>query len=195
LAWRPGDAIVRRDVWRGQPWVGLASIVVQDKSDLLALYVPEGAEVAVAEGKWPIVHPWSNRGAWTGHGVVMLHRPGDAYSAWVLWDGPSREFAAWYLNLEQPFVRSRFGIDTKDYELDLWSTDGRTWLWKDAELLEQRAAESVYTADEIVSIKAEGARLHNEVTNDGRWWDDAWAEWEPPADWIAPRLPTGWQRL
>jgi hypothetical protein len=39
----------------------LASIVVQDKHDLLALYVPEGAEVAVAEGQWPIVHPWSNR--------------------------------------------------------------------------------------------------------------------------------------
>jgi hypothetical protein len=173
----------------------LASIVVQDEPDLLVLYVPEGAEIGIAEGDWPIVHPWSGRDAWTGHGVLMLHRPGDAYSVWVFWDGPSREFAGWYLNLEQPLVRTRFGIDTRDGELDLWSPDGRTWFWKDAELLDRAVANGVYTADEIASIRAEGDRLRDKVTTDGRWWDDAWAAWQPPADWVAPRLLPGWETL
>ncbi len=75
MAWAPGDVIVRRDVWRGRPWVGVAAIVVQDEPDLLAILVPEGAEIAVAKGEFPIEHPWSGRRAWAGHGIVTLTRP------------------------------------------------------------------------------------------------------------------------
>jgi hypothetical protein len=185
---------VRRDVWRGRPWVGVAGIVVHDGPELLAVYVPEGAEIAVAEGEFPIVHPWSRRRAWEGHGTIVLHRPGDAYSVCVFWDGPEREFACWYLNLEAPFVRTELGIDTRDHELDLWSADGRTWRWKDAELMEQRVAEGVFTAEEAAAIEAEGARLYEEVSNGGGWWDESWAEWQPPPSWETPRLPLDWRR-
>lgn len=81
-----------------------------------------------------------------------------------------------------------------DHELDLWSEDGRTWHWKDDELLDQRVAEGLYTAEEAVSIRAEGERLHAEVADGGGWWDEAWASWEPPADWEPPRLPPDWNR-
>jgi Protein of unknown function (DUF402) len=192
VEWSAGDVVARRDVWRGQPWVGVAAIVVRDEPGLLALYVPEGAEIAVARGDFPIVHPWSGRTAWQGHGIVQLHRPGDAYSVWVFWDGPDRRFYAWYLNLEEPFRRNELGVDIRDNELDLWSPDGSVWHWKDAELLEQRVAEGLYTPEEAEAIKAEGDRLHAEVSNGGAWWDEAWAEWEPPDDWAPPRLPPGW---
>jgi hypothetical protein len=194
MGWRAGEAVVRRDVWRGQPWVGVAALVVEDAPKLLALYVPEGAEIAVAEGNFPIIHPWSRRKAWRGHGILMFHRPGDAYSVWLFWDGPERRFWGWYLNLEDPFRRTELGLDIRDHELDLWSEDGRTWHWKDDELLDQRVAEGVYTQAEAVSIRTEGTRLHAEVVDGGGWWDEAWASWEPPADWAPPRLPPGWHR-
>ena len=51
--------IARRDLWRGIPWVGTAAIVIQDEPELLAVYVAEGAEIAVLDGdSYPIAHPW-----------------------------------------------------------------------------------------------------------------------------------------
>ena len=61
-----------------------------------------------------------------GHGTLMLRRPGDRYSIWVFWDGDEREFECWYVNFEEPYRRSKIGIDTLDHELDLWSEDGVT---------------------------------------------------------------------
>ena len=34
---RPGEPIVRRDVWRGRPVVGWGGVVVSDDDDLLVL--------------------------------------------------------------------------------------------------------------------------------------------------------------
>jgi hypothetical protein len=192
VPWAYGDEIVRRDVWRGRPWVGTAAIVIEDGPELLAIYVPEGAEIAVAEHGFPIIHPWHGRRAWAGHGSVGLHRPGDAYSVWVFWDGPERRFWGWYLNLEDPFRRTSLGYDTRDHELDLWSEDGRTWQWKDAELMDQRVEEGVFTAAEVRAIRAEGERLYAEVDGGGGWWDERWAGWSPPPDWQPPQLPRAW---
>lgn len=184
--------VVRRDVWHGSAWVGLPVIVVSDEPDLLAVYLAEGAEIAVADGEWPVVHPWSRHQAWSGHGTLMLHRPGDAYAVWVFWEGRDREFSAWYLNLQAPFARTPCGFDTLDHELDLWSPDRRVWHWKDAELLDRHIAEGRFTEDEVASIRAEGERLYRDVNGGGGWWDDAWAHWTPPDDWLPPRLPSGW---
>jgi Protein of unknown function (DUF402) len=195
VAWRFGDVIARRDLWRGIPWVGTAAIVIQDEPELLAVYVAEGAEIAVLDGdSYPIAHPWRGKRAWAGHGIVILSRPGDAYSVWLFWEGPRREFAGWYLNLEEPLRRTPHGYDTRDHELDLWSEDGREWHFKDAERMEQRVDEGVYTAEEAAAIEAEGARLHSEVSGGGGWWDDSWADWKPPAEWQPPKLPADWAR-
>ena len=38
-----GEAIVRREVWRGEPKVASGRVVVEDTPELLALYMPEGS--------------------------------------------------------------------------------------------------------------------------------------------------------
>jgi hypothetical protein len=35
------------------------------------------------------------------------------------WEGAARAFGAWYVNLQEPFRRSRLGFDTQDLELDV----------------------------------------------------------------------------
>lgn len=167
MSWERGRVVVRRDVWRGSPWVGVAAIVVPDDPDLLVLYVPEGAEIAVIDGGGPIVHPWSGRRAWEGHGIVVLHCPGDAYSVNVFWEGPTRALSVWYLNLEAPFVRTALGIDTRDHELDLWSTDGHTWHWKGRRAPRPARCRRHLCGDEATAIRAEGDRLYAEVSNEG----------------------------
>lgn len=169
-------------------------IVVSDEPGLLAAYLPEGAPFGFAESDWPWGrHPWSVFSSWQGHGVLMLHRPGDQYAVWVFWEGANRAFSRWYLNLQAPFRRTSIGFDTLDHVLDLWSADGQTWHWKDADQLEQRVAEGYFTQAEAAAITAEGHRLKAELLARGPWWDEAWAEWTPQAGWPRPALPPGWE--
>jgi hypothetical protein len=184
-----------REVWRGRPWSGIPVLVVDDTPELLAVYLPEHAPMAFPAGDWPGGrHPWHGVPAWRGHGVVMLHRPADAYAVWVFWRGPERTFDRWYLNLQAPLERTPAGFDTLDHELDLWSPDGRSWHRKDEELLDQRVHEGRFTAAEAAAIRAEASRLEAELASDGPWWDPAWASWTPDPSWSPPRLPTGWER-
>jgi len=77
MSWSHGEVIVRREVWRGSPWMAVSVIVVADEPDVLATYLPEGAQFAFpGDGHGLGPHPWQGRGAWNGHGVLMLQRPG-----------------------------------------------------------------------------------------------------------------------
>jgi len=49
--WGVGDWIVRREVWRGRPWLGTIVRIVEDRHDLLVSYLPEGAECELDAGR------------------------------------------------------------------------------------------------------------------------------------------------
>jgi hypothetical protein len=172
----------------------MAALIVQDEPDLIALYIPEGAPFDFAPVA-PIPHPWEGRAGWTGHGLLSLHRPGDPYTVLVFWEGPDRTFSCWYVNLQTPLTRSRVGFDMLDHELDLWSADGKTWHWKDDELLDQRVAEGLYTEEEARTIRAAGAQVRRDLETNGLWWDESWADWRPDPAWSPPALPAGWRKL
>lgn len=173
--------------------MGTIVMVVEDSEALLVTYLPEGAPFSFPEGDWPGGrHPWHRRGRWSGHGVLMLHRPVDAYSVWHFWSGHERRFSAWYLNLQAPFTRTSVGFDTSDHELDLIARPDGSWQFKDDELLEVRVADGRFTASEAAEIRAEGARIAADLDAGRRWWDDAWTDWSPDPGWQVPELPVGW---
>ncbi|WP_233583820.1 DUF402 domain-containing protein [Micromonospora sp. CV4] len=195
----PGDVVVRREVLLGEVWFGCPTICVEDSPDLLALYLPPGAEFGFPEtGVFPCGrHPWeaTGHGAWRGHGKLMLHRPGEAHSVDVFWTGPERDFAGWYFNLQDPLRRTPIGVDTLDHELDLWwGADADRYVWKDVEMFAQRLVEGRYPgmAD---AIRGEGDRIAALLDAGQRWWDPAWAAWRPDPSWSAPRLPAGWDEV
>jgi len=191
--WRPGDAIVRREIWRGRPWLGTTVRVVEDAPELLAVYLPEGAPFAFPDGDWPGGrHPWHGRGRWEGHGVLMLQRPDEAVAVFVFWHGPERAFHGWDLNFQAPFRRTPVGIDTSDHELDIWIETGGRWQWKDAELLEERVREGRFTPAEADAIRAEGHRVATALDRGERWWNESWARWAPDPAWGPAELPAGW---
>ena len=107
---------------------------------VLATYLPEGAPFVFADDHPLGDHPWSGRPAWQGHGVLMLQRPGESYAVWHFWDGPDREFAGWYLNIQEPFRRTTLGYDTQDLELDVWAPAEGGWVLKDDDLLDVRVS-------------------------------------------------------
>jgi hypothetical protein len=193
--WQPGDGIVRREIWRGKPWMGTTVLVVDDGPELLASYLPPGAPFEFPDGKWPGGgrHPWHGRGTWEGNGVLMLQRPGEAYAVWHFWHGPRRRFAGWYLNLQAPFRRTSVGFDTQDLELDIWVRADGSWRFKDEELLEERVRDGRFTASEIEEIRADGARIGAELDAGRRWWSDDWTTWSPDPSWQPAPLPAGWE--
>jgi len=158
----------------------MAVTVVQDAADLLAVHLAAGTPFEFPECG-PTPHPWSTHRAWSGLGVLMLHRPQDAYAIWVFWAGEPRKFDRWYVNFQRPLSRTADGFETLDHEIDLWSRDLKTWYWKDPELFAERVHEGWFTPYEAAAIKTNARRTHNELDSGGAWWDAAWADWAPPA--------------
>lgn len=196
MSWRPWEPIVRREVWRGRPWVAIPFFVISDEPQLLVTYVPEGAPFGFAEGNWPGgPHGWSHRPAWEGHGTLHLQRPGDPYAVFVFWRGPEREFDCWYVNFQDPFRRSEIGIDSHDHVVDLSSEDGRSWARKDFELLDVRVAEGRFAEPKAEEIRRDAERVEHALTEHGPWWDLAWADWTPPPGLEPPPLPASWERV
>ena len=180
--WSEGDLILRREVRNnGWAWMQTRVRVVRDEPGLLVTYLAEGTPFEFPPG--PDVHPWSGRGAWEGHGVLMLQRPDEQHAVWVFWEGTNREFAGWYLNIQEPFRRTPEGFDTQDLELDVlvWP-DGRVEL-KDDELLDVRVEEGRFTQDQAHAVRREAARITAELECGLRWWDPWWALWEPDPAW------------
>jgi len=170
--------------------------VVEDTPGLLASYLPTGAPFGFPSGTWPGGrHPWHDRGAWEGHGVLMLQRPGDRYAVWHFWEEPDRTFAGWYVNMQRPFERTAIGYDTLDLELDIWIPDGGAWQWKDLEQLEARVRDGRFTPQEVEEIRAEGLRIVADLDAGRRWWDDRWRHFVPDPGWEAPGLPAGWDAV
>jgi Protein of unknown function (DUF402) len=193
MAWQRGDVIVHREVWRGVPWCVSPVVVVEDAAELLVTYLPEESPFAFPPSADGRPHPWLGKRAWAGHGVLMLRRPGEAYSVWHFWEGADRRFAGWYLNLEEPFRRTTVGYDTQDLELDVWIAAGERWRFKDEALLEERVRDGRYTTAQSAAIRALGAEVGAMLDRGERWWDEQWAAFEPDPAWRAPAFPSGWE--
>jgi hypothetical protein len=188
--WRGGQTVVWREVLHGRPWFLTPVTVVEDRPDLLAVYLAEGAPFAYPQGDLP-EHPWAQRGKtrWHGHGILLLYRPGDWCSVWAFWRGKTRNFAGWYVNFEEPWRRSPDGFDKLDLALDIWIPDGGEWIWKDREQFERLVREGFYTAEQAGGVRAESERVAARLDRGERWWDESWARWAPDPAWPVPELP------
>jgi hypothetical protein len=193
MGWQHGEVIVHREVWRGRPWMVSPVVVVADTEDLLVTYMPEEMPFAFPPSADGRPHPWEGRQAWAGNGVLVLRRPGEAYSVWHFWNGAERRFSGWYLNLEEPFRRTAIGYDTQDLELDVWIPADGPWQFKDEEQLAERVGDGRYTEAQAAATRALGAELGAMLDRGERWWADGWASFEPDPSWRAPAFPPGWE--
>ncbi|MCA9856986.1 MAG: DUF402 domain-containing protein, partial [Dehalococcoidia bacterium] len=123
--WQPGDEVVLRYITRQErPGMSWPARVVEDRDDLLALFIPNGAVTKQWRGVrdsmgQPVTRelvdiPWRRD-------TLRLMYPGEDYSIWLSWrdeDG-ERVFHGYYINVEEPFRRTPIGVDTNDHTLDV----------------------------------------------------------------------------
>lgn len=199
VTWSAGDWVVRREVLDGGPWLGTLVMIVEDSPDRLISYLPEGAPFGFPAGDWPTPsgqHPWSHRRNWQGHGCLMIQKPGDTYAVWHFWEGASRNFLCWYINLQEPFRRTAIGYDTQDLELDFVIHPDGQWELKDDELMDQRVEEGRWSAQRVAEIRSAGQRIADRLQAGERWWPEEYRHWKPDSSWTVPdTLPDGWERV
>ncbi len=185
----PGDTCIRREVCRGQPWSAMATNVIEDRADLLAVHVPIGARFGFVDDHPLGIHFWRNATGWSGQDIVMAQRPGERYSIWFF-----GEVA--YINLQDPLSRISVGFDTFDHELDIIALLDGTWSLKDDEQLEASVETGRFDANQIDEIRHEGARIGAILDNGNTWWTQPGADfrhWTAPASFLIPALPLDWQ--
>ena len=205
--WNRGDVVVRRERLGLFPdelappptprgvWLAVPVFVVADDAEHLVSYIAPGAEFGFPAGTWPTAdgrHPWADRTGWSGAGCLMVQRPGEHHAVWHFWDGPERTFRCWYLNIQTAFARTELGYDTQDLELDIVVAPDGSYEVKDDDVMDDRISDGRYNADTVAWIRHYGRMLTNRLDTEGPWWDRSWASWTPPAQWVDPTLPTGW---
>ena len=198
----PGDSVVWRSVERDQkvvqtvwPWT-----VVQDGDKEIVLYLPAGTVGKHRTGERGGPHDrmllkWDGGHAdmtWKRTNVVRLYRAGDPYSLWLAFDAETWDLAWRYINLEDPWLRTAIGFDSRDVYLDLVAgPDGDDWAWKDEDELAWVVAQGRIDAARAVQIRADGERAVQAVRQKGSL--DRWRTWRPDPSWRIPTVPERWR--
>jgi predicted RNA-binding protein associated with RNAse of E/G family len=197
MAYRPGDEIVLREVWRGRVFEARPMIVVLDDPEQTMLLLPGDVGCGVpigADGRALRLpdRPWHlevrSRGA---QPILSFAWPETPYSV-LLWPTDD-ERRVWYVNLQDPLTRTPIGFDTVDHVLDaLIELDRSSWRWKDEDELSDAVSTGLFSAEEAATFRSWGERAVERILRRDPPFDREWDRWRPDPAWRAPRLPAGW---
>jgi hypothetical protein len=168
----PGDTIIYRgihvtDSGAEPPVVAdvKPGIVDQDTPDLLAFWVLAGTPTKVSRplnpaqpkpwfsGEWELVDA-----IWSRWNALFLVQPGAWHATWVWWT-PDWDFLGWYVNLQEPLIRTPDGFEHRDLQLDIVVAPDRGWRWKDQDDLDRSIEAGVISAETATRTRDEAARV------------------------------------
>lgn len=111
MGWSKGSEVVWRSLPAGQVATVLSTFVVEDSSDVIALFQPAAAPCqrrtgrrGGPSGRNMLPDGWDGgyeETSFRGPSVVRLHPIGQSYSVIRSWDAGRKAFSGWYVNLEQ----------------------------------------------------------------------------------------------
>jgi hypothetical protein len=197
-SWQPGEHITVRNIWCGRVFSAYPFVIVEDTAALIVTYIPPGAvwkrptdlgggDVRLPHGEWRL-----RSDSWYGHGMLRFFVPGAAHSMMAFRAPGDIDF--WYINLEDPYRRTRIGLDTRDNHLDVvLRGDLSRPEWKDEAELEEAMVLGVIDEAEVAEIRSEAANAIRWVQRGHPAIDDCWRQWMPPDAWTMPQLAPGWE--
>ena len=222
----PGRPVVYRNITGGRLVNVRPCRVVSDDDRGLLLWLARGSATAVevaVDGRGIRSMPFTEwvgldhhlaHGRWQGPGILKFIPPDVDHSVWFFYHdagdtsaaasttgrADAREFAGWYVNLEERAVRwddgDLAGVDAVDQDLDIVVAPDRTWRWKDEDEFTERLAlpEHYWVRDEA-AVRAEGQRVIKKIETGEFPFDGTWTDFTPDPSWPVPRsLPSGWDR-
>lgn len=160
----------------------MATLAVDDG----VLWLPPGMPYAIGTD---LFADWTYDVRTLERGQLRVTRPGDAFSLF-LFDDHDGSFRGWYVNLEEPQMRTARGFDYEDELLDIWVAKGAQPELLDEDELEEAVRRGFVSVDRAAEIRAKAERL---LANPP--WPTGWEDWRPEPGWQIPDLPPGWDRL
>jgi predicted RNA-binding protein associated with RNAse of E/G family len=107
----------------------------------------------------------------------------------VFWNGPAGALSSWYVNLEQPQVRTNYGFSLHDEMLDvLIAPDRKSWAWKDEEELAEAVRLGYFSPDDELRLRANGLAAVEFIQSGNPPFDMSWADFKPDPGWGIPPL-------
>ncbi len=202
---QPGDHIAIRNVFRGRVQTVFPSIIVADTPEFIATWLPLGTMVmngqstgtghlsieVMAAKSWEMVSR-----AWRKAGTLRLKSPRSMWSLSVFWEEGMTDLRAWYINIEAPYRRTRFGFDTWDMFLDVVvAPDRKSWRYKDEDEFADAIAAGLFTDEEAADVRATAEQALAIVRANRPPFNSIWAMWRPDVLWEVPELPDGWEEV
>ena len=202
---QPGEHIVTRYVFRGRVKSAFPWIVVVDSPELIVTWLPAntivmGGELEgtrhlsgqqFADLDWEMVSR-----KWRASGTLRLKQPNAMWSLWVFWNEEMTDIKAWYVNIEAPFQRTRFGFDTWDMFLDVVvAPDRKSWTYKDEDEFADAITAGIFTDEEATEVRATAEKALEIVKANRAPFDSIWASWRPDPLWEIPQLPDDWEEV
>ncbi len=206
MSWTTGEVIMVQEIWQDRVWAARPMRVVVDEPDFLALWFPRGTRwrapttpagkprpeargerlaECLASGKWDFVEY-----AWDVD-TLCLCPGGEWHAVWVSWL-PSGEQWGWYVNLQQPYERTRCGIATMDLALDVIIDVDGAWRWKDEDELQTYVEFGVVDRELAERLYAEGRTVVEQHRLGETLFGEDWPSWRPDPAWRRPELDDGW---
>jgi len=201
LFWSEAQSVTLRGVGSKVLWA-FPTIVVQDTSDLIVLYMPAGVLGKNVKHK-PTPKEYLLEDSinivdcqWHRTDVLFLIVPGDSFSTYVMWDTGTKNLDCWYVNLQEPIRRTKIGFDTMDNMLDVViSPDMTEWEWKDDDEFTEAQKVGYYSAEKAHEIWSEGERAIRLITSEKRSNYEKWKTWQANPDWELPKLSPLWDKV
>jgi hypothetical protein len=188
------------------PFVAIPLIVVSDSADRIAHYIPFGTTYlnqtfpdgsplprVMTVDEFFASNPVLTKKTWKRHALVTT----TLASAHVVraWWTPEWVFGGWYVNLQEPLLRTLPGFMTEDHFLDILVAPDLMWTWKDEDELAFAVERGRLTPGMADSIRAEGEKVLITIERAQFPFDGSLVDWRPDPAWPVPELRSGWMAL
>jgi hypothetical protein len=197
MTFPPGEGIVLREVWRSRVFVARPTVVVADAPEQTTLLLPGGVRCGIpigADGRELRLpdRPWHLETRPRGEqDILSFAWPDTPYSV-LLWTGQD-DRQVWYVNLQDPLMRTPLGFDTTDHALDVViELDRSSWRWKDEEELAEAVQHGLFTPEKAEEFRRWGERAVDRILSGEPPFDRDWMGWRPDPSWPLPELRPGW---
>ena len=205
--WNPGDIVAWRGIFDQLIWHVQPTIVVKDSPDELVLTLLPGTE-CIAEETYPKGKKNGNRRwdfkdsdwrlekyTWQTNRLLLIFEPEKFYSTIYFWNHASNEFLCYYINFQEPFRRSAYGVDTLDLDLDMIIRPDLSYEWKDEDDYQMAIDHGIIFPEWVQGIEDAKKDVFTRLERKQYPFDGKWLNWMPDPNWEPPKLPANWDKI